>query len=325
MRIEVIIPVYRPGEGLKELLRRLMHQHLMPDSIHLIHTLPDDNCPEKKTWQELSETQMWEKRIKEQFPLVKVTSIPKAFFDHGGTRRMAAAMSEAEIMVFMTQDAMPCDEDLLGNLTAALMHSRDTGAAYARQLPAGDCKIIERFYRGFNYPDQASRRSQQDTRKYGIRTYFCSDVCAAYKKEWYERAGGFPEKTIFNEDMILTGRMLQRGATVAYVPEAKVIHSHNYSCRQQFSRNFDLGVSQAQYPDVFAGFVSEGEGVSMVMGCAGYLLGRRRPDQILYLVLQTVCKYAGYRLGKAYRHLPAWLIRRCTFNPGYWQMKEKGE
>ena len=73
-------------------------------------------------------------------------------------------------------------------------------------------------------------------------------------------AGGFEDPTIFNEDMIFAGKRILAGDKVAYVAEAKVIHSHNYTGSQQFHRNFDLAVSQAQHPEVFEGVPSEGEG-----------------------------------------------------------------
>lgn len=38
--------------------------------------------------------------------------------------------------------------------------------------------------------------------------------------------------------MIYAGRLIQEGYAVAYAADAKVIHSHNYSCMQQFHRNF---------------------------------------------------------------------------------------
>lgn len=57
--------------------------------------------------------------------------------------------------------------------------------------------------------------------------------------------------------MIYAGRLIQEGYAVAYAADAKVIHSHNYSCMQQFHRNFDLGVSQAEHPEIFAGVPSE--------------------------------------------------------------------
>ena len=65
--------------------------------------------------------------------------------------------------------------------------------------------------------------------------------------------GGFVQKAIFNEDMIFAGELIQKGYGVAYAAEAKVVHSHNYSAIQQFHRNFDLAVSQADHPEVFAG------------------------------------------------------------------------
>ena len=104
--------------------------------------------------------------------------------------------------------------------------------------------LLSAIQREFNYPKTSRLKSKEDLSKLGIKTYFCSNVCAAYQKDVYERLGGFVRKTIFNEDMILAGRMIQAGWKIYYAADAKVIHSHNYNCRQQFHRNFDLAVSQ---------------------------------------------------------------------------------
>ena len=79
-------------------------------------------------------------------------------------------------------------------------------------------------------------------------------------------------RRFFNEDMIFAGKRIYAGDKVAYVAEAKVIHSHNYTGRQQFHRNFELAVSQAQHPEVFEGVPSEGEGIRMVKATAKYLV-----------------------------------------------------
>ena len=76
----------------------------------------------------------------------------------------------------------------------------------------------------------------EDVDKLGIKTFFCSNVCAAYKKSVYKELGGFVPRAIFNEDMILAGTMIKAGYGIAYAADAKVIHSHNYSGRQQFHR-----------------------------------------------------------------------------------------
>ena len=106
---------------------------------------------------------------------------------------------------------------------------------------------------------------------------------------------------------------------IYYAADAKVIHSHNYNCRQQFHRNFDLAVSQADHPEIFEGVPSEGEGMRLVKDTAKYLLKSGRPWLLVSLVCKSGWKYMGYKLGKNYKKLPRWLILKCTMNPRYWR------
>lgn len=154
----------------------------------------------------------------------------------------------ADFMIFMTQDALPADEYLVEHLLKPLEADEKVGAAYARQLPKQDCRFIECYTRSFNYPSVSFVKWEKDTGIYGIKTYFCSNVCAAYNKEIYKEVGGFVDRAIFNEDMIYAGNIAKKGYGIAYQADACVYHSHNYSCSQQFHRNFDLGVSQAEHP-----------------------------------------------------------------------------
>ena len=119
--------------------------------------------------------------------------------------------------------------------------------------------------------------------------------------------------------MIFAGELIQKGYGVAYVAEAKVVHSHNYSAIQQFHRNFDLAVSQADHPEVFAGIRSEGEGICLVKKTAGWLCRQGKPWLVIQLVWQSGWKYLGYLLGKRYQKLPKWVIPCCTMNPKYWE------
>ena len=304
--IDVIIPTYHPGREFEQLIERLYKQ----------------DCPINKIIIMNTEDALWNKEWDEKYPFLEVHHIPKAEFDHGGTRKKAAGLSEADIMVFMTQDALPADRHLLRNLTEALYADEQTGAAYARQLPNADCSFVERYTRSFNYPEFSYVRTKADLPQYGIKTYFCSNVCAAYKKDIFEKLGGFVDRTIFNEDMIYAGWMVKKGYAVAYAAEAKVYHSHNYSCSQQFHRNFDLGVSQAEHPEVFEGVPSEGEGVRLVKKSLSYLLKTGHIWMIPGLFFQSASKYAGYFLGKRYQKLPERLILFCTMSPEYWKKQK---
>ena len=301
IKVDVIIPVYHPGKEFSVLLERLTEQTAVIHRIIAMNT----------------EENYWNKELEQKYPLLEVHHLKKSEFDHGGTRAWAAELSDAEIMVFMTQDAVPADRNLIENLVKALEKEKMIAAAYARQLPNEMCSFAERYTRSFNYPEKSYVRTQRDLSLYGIKT---SNVCAAYKKEIYQELGGFVRKTIFNEDMIYAGKLIQMGYGIAYAADAKVIHSHNYSCMQQFHRNFDLGVSQAEHPEIFAGVPSEGEGIKLVKKTINYLIQKRKIWLIPGVILQSGCKYAGYLSGKNYRKLPRKMILWCTMNREYWNV-----
>ena len=182
---------------------------------------------------------------------------------------------------------------------------------------------MERFTRSFNYPEESRIKRKADLETLGIKTYFCSNVCAMYERETYLEMGGFVKKTIFNEDMIFAGSLIQAGGAVAYAAEAKVIHSHNYSALQQFHRNFDLAVSQADHPEIVSGVRSEGEGIRLVKKTASWLCRQGKPWLVFSLVWNSGWKYLGYLLGKRYRNLPRWMIRQCTSQKSYWEEKKE--
>ena len=305
--VAVLVPTYRPDKKFARLLQMLQRQSYPVQQIIVMNT----------------EKSLWNDRGYEGIPGLEVHHVTKENFDHGGTRRQGMGYVRTDVCICMTQDAVPADEFLVERLVQALRLdernelSEPVASAYARQLPDKDCRFLERYTRSFNYPAESSVKTLEDLPRLGIKTYFCSNVCAAYSMEIYNRLDGFVERTIFNEDMLYAAQVIEDGYSIAYAADAKVIHSHNYSCLQQLHRNFDLAVSQAEHPEVFAGVPSEGEGIRMVKQTARYLLAKKRAYLLPELVLQSGFKYLGYRLGKMYRHLPLALVLKLTTNPGY--------
>lgn len=305
MKIDVIIPVYRPGKELHELLTRIERQTLPVEHIILMNT-------EKA----LLEERFSEEELLREFPNLQIHHLTKQEFDHGGTRREAVKKSDADVFVMFTQDALPADTKVLEHLTRHLFGR--VAVAYGRQLPRKNSSVLEAVTRGFNYPETSVRKGKEDLERLGIKTFFCSNVCAAYRRDVYEELGGFVEKTIFNEDMIYAAKAVKNGYQIAYEAKARVYHSHDYSCMQQFHRNFDLGVSQAQHPEVFAGVPSESEGKKLVRSTVKVLWEKKHSEVILYFFLQCVAKYAGYLCGKKYRHLPKRFILWASDNKNHW-------
>lgn len=304
--VDIVIPVYHPDEKLERLIGKINEQTQKPDRVYFMQTLTGGEEDERV------------RRILERCHRSVVTPVARKDFDHGGTRNQGAALGESEFILFMTQDAVPEDAYLIENLLAAVKPD-PVAAAYARQLPGDEVGAIERFTRQFNYPAQDSRKSKRDLDRLGVKTYFCSNVCAIYRRKVYEELGGFVRRTIFNEDMIMAAKMIQAGHEIAYAASARVVHAHRYTYRQQFRRNFDLAVSQRQYREIFEGVKSESEGIRLVKDTARHLLSTGKWYLLPDLVFQSGFKFMGYRLGKKYEKLPRRLVLCFTMNRAFWQ------
>ena len=189
--VDLVIPVYKPQEEFVELLRLIQKQTVKVHKIILMNT-------EKEYWDRFLE------KYKEValYDNLEIHHLSKEEFDHGNTRNQGISYSTAEYILLMTQDAIPEDEFLVESLRLNF-ESPKVVLAYARQLPKEDCKEAEKFTRSFNYPEESRVKSKEDIETLGIKAFFCSDVCAMYKREIFEELGGFIKKTIFNEDAIL--------------------------------------------------------------------------------------------------------------------------
>lgn len=307
-KVDVVIPTYKPGKKFSRLLKMLQRQTWPVGKIIVMNT----------------EKSFWNEHGFEGIKNLEVHHLTKEEFDHGETRNRGMRFSRADIVVFMTDDAIPADEHLIEALVKAFEQRGPEGEAvimaYARQLPDKDCPLAERYTRSFNYPEESCVKTRADLEQMGIKTFFASNVCCAYDREKFWFQGGFIRRTIFNEDMIFAGKaLLQDDYAVAYAAGARVIHSHNYNCRQQFKRNFDLAVSQADHPELFGCVRSESEGIRLVKSTARFLIRRGKPWLVPGLVVKSGFKFLGYRAGKCYRLLPKWLILKLTMNREYWK------
>lgn len=308
MLIDVIIPTYKPDNKFKQLIEMLEKQTTPVNKIIVVNT-------EEKYMEEFCIGTKFLSGHKK----MAIHHISRKEFDHGRSRNYGAKKSEADILVYMTQDAVPKDEYLIENLVAPLLRDEKVACSYARQLPALDSTMTEKLTREFNYPGEDRIKTKADIGELGIKTYFCSNVCCAYNGKIFKELNGFINHTIFNEDMIYAAKAIDNGYKIVYAAKAEVIHSHNYSGKQQFHRNFDLGVSQAEHPEIFENISSESEGIKMVKDTMTKLKETGHGREIPNYIVTSGCKFVGYRMGKAYKKLPMWLTLKCTMSPLYWK------
>ena len=301
-QVDLIIPVYKPTKQFKTTLQRIHEQTRRPDRIILMNT----------------EEEFFDPSVIEGISYAEVYHIKKSEFDHGGTRNQAARMSNADILIFMTQDAIPADRYVIEQLIAPF-EEEDVAAVYGRQMADEKKNPIEAYTRIFNYPLESRKKTKDDLEELGIKTFFCSNVCAAYRKEEYDKVGGFVLKTIFNEDMIMASNLIEMGKAVYYNANVKVWHWHDYSGREQLHRNFDLAVSQKRYGGLFLKVKSESEGIRLVKSTVLHLLQTGKWYLVPKLIWQSGCKLIGYKLGRSYDKLPKWLVLKLTMNREYWK------
>ena len=285
---DVVILTHKPSELFLDIIDRLEEQSLKPRKIIVMNT---------------GESHMddllgrYPDRLK-GYDNIEIHHITRDEFDHGGTRKRAAEYSDAAFLIYMTQDALPADERLVENLAAPFEGDGSIAVSYARQLPYESASPIERYNRSFNYPEGDRKKTADDLDTLGIKAFFCSDVCACYRRDIYDSLGGHIEHTVFNEDMVYARGAIDAGYSIYYASDARVYHSHDYTPAQQYRRNVDLGRSQAEHPEVFGGITSYGEGKKLVKGCMSYLLKNGYWYMIPAFIAQCAGRYLGYRKGR---------------------------
>lgn len=297
--VSVIIPTHNAGLVLEKLLRSLTTQ-TVPCEIIVIDSSSSDNTI----------------RIAESYN-AKTKIIIQNSFDHGGTRNLAASKSQGDILVFLTQDALPINNYFLENLVKPL-EQKDIAAVFGKQLPNDDAKPTERFARLFNYPDTPFVKGREDLQELGIKTFFFSNSCSAIRKKEFELLGGFTEKVIMNEDMLIAGQLILRGYRIAYAPDAQVLHSHNYSLKQQFKRYFDIGVFLRSNSWVLEYAKTEYVGLMYIREGFKYLIKNGELLWCPYVMGEAFSKYLGYKLGLVHKFIPKETRKRFSMHSHYW-------
>ncbi|MDO5563751.1 MAG: glycosyltransferase [Eubacteriales bacterium] len=256
--------------------------------------------------------------------IVEKETIDPKEFNHGTSRNELVKNTTSPYFIFMTQDAIPYNEYLIENLLNGLNSDKNISCAYARQIPYPNTNAIEKYTREFNYGDKDIIKDKNTETKYGIKNYFCSNVCQIYKRDIFESLGGFENNVILNEDMFYAYKAIQSGYKVLYKSSAKVYHSHNYTLEEYFKRNFDIGVSQSMMNEEkrkysikidFDSIPSINEGKKLVKNSFCYFLKKLDIINIFKLFIYSLCKYLGYKKGKNYKSISIKKCKKYSMNP----------
>lgn len=300
-KVGLIVPTLNAGSLWQSWLKAFNQQTRKPDYLLVIDSSSSDNTVA------LARANGFEVQV-----------IPKTEFNHGGTRQFGVnKMTDVDIIVFLTQDALLASPEAIEKLLAAF-DDELVGAAYGRQLPHLNAGRIAAHARLFNYPAASQLRCMEDRSHYGIKSVFISNSFSAYRRSALIQVGGFPVDTIMNEDTFVAGKMLVSGWKIAYCADAQVYHSHDYSFLDEFKRYFDIGVFHIHTPwlqQTFGG--ASGEGLRFVLSEMRYLV-KLAPWLIPSAMLRTGLKWLGFKLGAQHQGLPKTLRSGFSLHKAYW-------
>lgn len=300
-RVGLIVPTLNAGRRWQDWLQRVERQSLRPTRKLVIDSSSDDQTPA------LARAHGFE-----------VVSIARRDFNHGDTRQMAGELlDDCDILVYLTQDALLASPDAVSRLVAVFSDA-DVALAYGRQLPHEDAGPIGAHARLFNYPATGVRKTLADVPRLGIKTAFCSNSFAAYRRSDLSAVGGFASNVIFGEDAHAATRLLLSGKAIQYVAEAGVYHSHDYTMVEDFRRYFDIGVFHAREPWIIDALgTAEGEGFRFMTSEVSYLL-RSAPWLLPSALARVALKYTAYQLGKREKNLSQSRKRKLSMNRAFW-------
>ncbi len=278
--VSVVIPTLNAETMIGPLLESLKEQNLPPREILVVDSASEDRTCE----------------IARSLG-ARVIQIRREDFDHGGTRDMGLRLCEGEIVLFLTQDALPCSSHYIEYLTAPFQDPR-VGAVGGRQIARAQARPYEKRVREFNYPAEDRKWDRSAVPKLGVRAFLISDVCAAYRKEAYLKAGGFDAPILTNEDMLMAQKLLECGYALAYSAGAAVWHSHNYSLREEYRRNHLIGRFMKRYEKRLSCGSETGEGLRLVRYVLGKLMSEGQILEAAAFCMNCAARLSGNRMGR---------------------------
>lgn len=278
MKVDIICPLFNAEKYIANFDKSLrMQKKVKINEIKYILTESEDNT---------------EKLLKEN--KIKYKKIKKEEFSHSLVREHASFESEADILVFVTQDIVIKDEEWLFNLTKYI--DDEIVATYSRQITKYE--NIEKYTREKNYPEESSIVSKEDIEQLGLRTFFFSDAASAIKRNIFIKLNGYDQKDLpISEDMYIAYKIIMHGYKIRYCSESIVYHSHNFKLKEIYERYKLTGkfFKENNYLDQYG---TSDSGVKLAMYVFKRILQERKIGLLFRFPFDMGARYIGMKVGK---------------------------
>lgn len=180
------------------------------------------------------------------FEDVRLHEIPNAEFGHGRTRNLAVTMTDAEFVVFLTQDAIPAHDGWLAEMIRPFdAIGPKLACVFGKQVPRPDCcptvkRDLLTFFGSFGADhcvsvQYANPRFEGEALRDAVG--FFSDVNSAVRRSVLVAT---PYADVnYAEDQMFGRAVVAAGMLKAYSPLGSVHHSHSYPPITYMRRIYD--------------------------------------------------------------------------------------
>lgn len=294
MLISLVLLLKNGGKFLPEMLSILSKQKKI-ESIELVVV---DSGSKDDGLKFLEKLQDGLKNKKEQKELgiierIEIFKIKPSEFNHAATRNFAVRHCAGEIVVFLTQDALPQSKEWLFDLTRPFRDDEKLAGVFGRQIPRPNTNLVEKYFYTESYPATRRVMDKKDSEFFSNRNIFFSNVNGAVRKDLLWKFP-FRKDLLMSEDQFWGREVLRNGYKIMYLPQAEVVHSHNYNLFQLFKRYYQSGYSQRQM-GLKGDYMKNGG--ATVLGLLWYVL-KNRPILLPYAILYTLVKGGAFLLGR---------------------------
>lgn len=223
--VSVVIPSYNAGSKFKETLSGLRAQK----KVEKIEIIVVDSGSQDQTLD-----------ICYQYN-VRLYKIPHEEFSHSYARNLGAQYAVGDILLFMTQDAIPIGEDWIYQMIAPIIQREAVATSCGEKNPENTelfYKIATMEYARFRritYENQINsydgNESLDELRRKASLTDIATAILASVFKQMYYRYS-------YAEDLDMGIRLLQNGYRIMLLKDISVLHGHNRTCGYYIRRAF---------------------------------------------------------------------------------------
>lgn len=238
--------------------------------------------------------------------------IPPVQFHHGRTRNLAASLADNEILVLLSGDAIPTDNQWLSRLVAPFEDPK-VGGVYGKQVARDGVGPLRVHGMQYTFSDEREIRQMLPGQPGSLRMVRFSNANSAIRANLWERFK-FHENVIVAEDHWICYNILKQGMKVIYEPQAAVYHCHERSVWGEFRFAVENAISLKRmgvFDDPALG--SElSYGLDRVKYDWQYFTGRHEYGLAVKSFVISGAKCVGVQLGKRERAVPSCIMRRIS-------------